>query len=122
VFRVADAAVAGRTDQALGLLRHALATVVDPVPMVAAVAVKIRSLAKVSAHGRGPSGALAKELGMAPWQVERAQRELSGWGEQGLATAVLAAAEADHAVKGGARDAVYAVEKFVLTVAQARGR
>ena len=57
---------------------------------------------------------------MAPWQVERAQRELSGWGEEGLATAVLALAEADTAVKGGGRDPVYAVERLLLTVAGAR--
>jgi DNA polymerase-3 subunit delta len=120
-FRVADAAVAGQADQALALLRHALATGADPVPLVAALAAKVRALAKVSAAGRGRSADLASALGMAPWQVDRARRELSGWREAGLATAVLAMAEADAAVKGGGRDPVYAVEKAVLTIAAARG-
>lgn len=120
-FRVADAAVAGQAEQALALLRHALATGADPVPLVAVLAAKVRALAKVSAAGRGRSTDLAPALGMAPWQVDRARRELSGWREPGLAIAVLALAEADAAVKGGGRDPVYAVEKAVLTVAAARG-
>lgn len=119
-FKVADAAVAGRADEALGLLRHALATGADPVPLVAAVAMKVRSLAKVSAAGRGRPADLARELGMAPWQVERARRELSGWDERGLAVAVTALAEADAMVKGGGRDPVYAVERLVLQVATRR--
>lgn len=120
-FRVADAAVAGQAEQALALLRHALATGADPVPLVAALAAKVRGLAKVSAAGRGRSSDLAAALGMASWQVDRARRELSGWREAGLATAVLALAEADAAVKGGGRDPVYAVEKAVLTISAARG-
>ncbi|HET9657103.1 MAG TPA: DNA polymerase III subunit delta [Kineosporiaceae bacterium] len=119
-FRVADAAVAGQADQALALLRHALATGADPVPLVAALAAKVRALAKVQAAGRGRSADLAAALGMAPWQVDRARRELTGWREAGLATAVLALAEADAAVKGGGRDPVYAVEKAVLTIAGSR--
>lgn len=121
-FRVADAAVAGRADQALSLLRHALATGADPVPLVAALAAKLRALAKVSTVGRaGRSADVAGELGMAPWQVDRARRELSGWAEPGLAEAILAVAEADTAVKGGGRDPVYAVERAVLTIARCRG-
>ncbi len=119
-FKVADATVAGQQDEALRLLRHALATGADPVPLVAAIAMKVRALCKVSAAGRGRAVDLARELAMAPWQVERAQRELRGWRDEGLATAVLALAEADAAVKGGGRDPVYAVERCVLTIASAR--
>src|SRR3954467_1490597 len=119
-FRVADAAVAGRAEQALSLLRHAIATGVDPVPLVAAVAAKVRALAKVQTASRGPSAAVAAELGMAPWQVDRARRELSGGAGAGLARAVLALAGADAAVKGAGRDPVFAVERAVLTVATGR--
>jgi DNA polymerase III subunit delta len=120
-FKVADAAVAGRADQALSLLRHALATGADPVPLVAALAMKLRALAKVSSVGRGRSADQAAALGMAPWQVDRARRELSGWTERGMADAIVAIAEADTAVKGGGRDPVYAVERAVLTIARSRG-
>jgi DNA polymerase III subunit delta len=120
-FRVADAAVAGRADQALSLLRHALATGADPVPLVAALAMKLRAMAKVSAVGRGRSADQAAALGMAPWQVDRARRELSGWTERGMADAIVAVAEADTAVKGGGRDPVYAVERAVVTIARSRG-
>ncbi len=120
-FRVADATVAGHPEQALALLRHALATGADPVPLVAAMAAKIRGMAKVSGAGRGRSVDLAGPLGMAPWQIDRARRELRGWNEDGLAAAILVLAEADTLIKGGGRDPVFAVERAVLSIAAARG-
>jgi len=116
-FQVADAAVAGDAARAVALLRHALATGVDPVPLVAALAVKLRTLAKVSAV-RGRAGA-ARELGLAPWQVERASAELRHWTPQSLAAAIMVVAQADAEVKGAMRDRSHAVERAVLRVAQA---
>lgn len=114
-FKVADAAVAGRQGEALVLLRHALASGADPVPVVAAFAMKIRGMAKV--HGAyGPSGQLASRLGMAPWQVDRAQREVRGWSEAGLGRCIEVVAETDAAVKGAERDAIYALERMVTTI------
>jgi DNA polymerase III subunit delta len=118
-FAVADAAIAGRFGQALGLLRHALATGADPVPMVAAFAMKLRTMAKVGGS-RGSGGQLAGQLGLAPWQIDRARRDLQGWNEEGLGRAILAVADADSQVKGAARDPIYALETLVRTVA-ARG-
>ncbi|WP_198393160.1 DNA polymerase III subunit delta [Brevibacterium yomogidense] len=114
-FKVADAACTGRTGDALSLLRHALATGADPVPVVAAVAMKLRNLAKVEGLSGSP-GSLAAELGMAPWQVDRARRESRAWNPVALGRAILAAADADAAVKGGGRDPVYAVEHLVAYV------
>lgn len=119
-FRVADAAVAGQRELALGLLRHAIDSGVDPVPLVAAVAMKLRTMVKVAAAGRGRSADVARQLGLAPWQVDRARRELQGWTPDGLAAGLLALAEADTAVKGGGRDPVYAVEKALVTITAAR--
>lgn len=119
-FRVADAAVEGRPGEAVALLRHAVATGTDPVPLVAALAAKLRTLAKVAAaRGRGLDP--ARDLGLAPWQVDKARRELRGWTPEGLAAAISAVARADAEVKGAGRDPVFAVERAVLTVARARG-
>ena len=119
-FKVADAAVAGNAGEALRLLRHAIATGVDPVPIVAVLAQQLRQLVKVGAAGRGRSADVARDLGMAPWQVDKARRGLSGWGPEGLAEAIQAVANADFEVKGGGRDPVYAVERAVLTITRAR--
>lgn len=119
-FKVADAAVAGNAGQALRLLRHAIATGVDPVPIVAVLAQQLRQLVKVGAAGRGRSADVARDLGMAPWQVDKARRGLSGWGPEGLADAIQAVANADFEVKGGGRDPVYAVERAVLTITASR--
>lgn len=119
-FRVADAAVEGRAGEAVALLRHAVATGTDPVPLVAALAAKLRVLAKVGAAG-GRGLEPVRDLGLAPWQVDRARRELRGWSPEGLAAAIRAVARADAEVKGAGRDPVFAVERAVLTVASSRG-
>jgi len=126
-FKVADSAIAGETDRALAMLRHALASGVDPVPIVAVLAMGLRSLAKVSAVGSARAADIARELSMAPWQVDKARKQLRCWSGPGLAAAIEAVAAADLAVKGGlpvrgrrAGDPVYAVEKAVLQIGTAR--
>jgi DNA polymerase-3 subunit delta len=120
-FRVADATIAGQSGEALRLLRHAIASGVDPVPIVAVLASQLRQLVRVGAAGRGSSAQVAKNLGMAPWQVDKARRAVNHWSAEGLAVAVQAVAAADFEVKGGGRDPVYAVERAILTVTRARG-
>jgi DNA polymerase-3 subunit delta len=115
-FAVADAAIAGRPGEALGLLRHALASGSDPVPMVAAFAMKIRTMAKL-AGARGSSNDLARQFGLQGWQVDRARRDLQGWTDEGLARAIEAIAAADAQVKGAGRDPVYALERMVGVIA-----
>jgi DNA polymerase III subunit delta len=117
-FKVADAAVAGDAGAAVALLRHALDTGADPVPVVAALALRLRTLARVAAIRGGAT--TARELGLQEWQVRNANRDLARWTPEGLATAITAVAQADADVKGGGRDPVYAVEKAVLTIARAR--
>lgn len=114
-FRVADTAIAGRHGESLILLRHALASGADPVPIVAAFASKLRTMAKVSGS-RASSGQLAKQFGLAPWQVDRARRDLQGWSEDGLGRSIALLAETDALVKGGGRDPVYALESMVSVV------
>lgn len=118
-FRVADAAVEGDAGRAVALLRHALSTGTDPVPLVAALAAKLRTLAKVAAsRGRGLDP--VRDLGLASWQVDRARRELAGWTPEAMAAAITAVARADAEVKGAGRDPVFAVERAVIAVATAR--
>lgn len=115
-FTVADTAIAGRYGEALVSLRHAIASGADPVPLVAAIASKLRTMARV--YGvRESSGALAARLGLKDWQVDRARRDLAGWDEAALQRAIQAAARADAEVKGASRDAVFAVERLVTVIA-----
>ncbi|UFS60756.1 DNA polymerase III subunit delta [Subtercola endophyticus] len=115
-FAVADSAIAGRYGEALALLRHALATGADPVPMVAAFAMKLRTMAKVLGT-RGGSGQLAGQLGLAPWQIDRARRDLQGWTGEGLGRSIQMLAETDENIKGATRDPVYSLERMIATVA-----
>lgn len=116
-FRVADSAIAGRHGEALVLLRHALSSGADPVPMVAAFASKLRTMAKLSGV-RGSSMQLAQQFGLAPWQVDRAKRDLQGWSDAGLGRSIEFVAETDAQVKGGGRDPVFALERMVGVIAR----
>ena len=115
-FRVADIAIAGRPGDALVALRNALESGSDPVPVVAAFASKLRVMARVMGDRRS-SAELAGSIGAAPWQIDRARRDLNGWSEGGLAAAIVAVADADANVKGATRDPVFALERMVSTVA-----
>ncbi|GAA1847002.1 DNA polymerase III subunit delta [Microbacterium koreense] len=115
-FTVADTAIAGRYGEALVALRHALASGADPVPLVAAIASKLRTMARVAGH-RESSSAIAARLGLKDWQVDRARRDLAGWNEESLGRAIQTAAQADVDVKGGSRDPVFALERLVTVIA-----
>lgn len=114
-FDVADAVIAGDTAGALVRLRHALASGADPVPIVAAFAMRFRQLAKVSTS-RSSENQAAKELGMAPWQVRNARRDLHRYTDERLGDAILTIAATDHAIKGAERSAIAALERMVRTL------
>jgi len=120
-FDVADIALDGNLAQALITLRGAIATGTDPVMITSALASALRGLAKVSGANRNiKSFELAGSLAMAPWQIDKARRQLSGWTPKGLIAAVAAVAAADADVKGAASDPIYALEKAISEIATAR--
>ena len=115
-FKIADEAIAGRIANALSLVRAGFDTGLNPVPMVAAIAMKLRTMAKVSDLG-GSDGQIAGQVGQAPWQVQAARRELRSWTDRELSAAIRLVAETDHLVKGASRDPEYAVERLVRRIA-----
>ena len=120
-FDVADATVDGNLSVALISLRSAIETGTDPVMVTSAIASSLRSLAKVSGSASGAkSFELAGQLGMAPWQIDKARRQLQGWTPRALSKAVQAIALADAQVKGAATDPIYALEKALATITAAR--
>jgi DNA polymerase-3 subunit delta len=122
-FDVADATLDGNLPVALVTLRSALETGTDPVMVTSAIASSLRNLAKVSGANRGSkSFELAGELGMAPWQIDKARRQLAAWTPRGIASAVEAVAAADADVKGASSDPIFALEKALATIAAARAK
>jgi DNA polymerase-3 subunit delta len=120
-FSVADRALEGNLAQALAQLRWALAVGTAPVLITSALARGLRSLAQVGAASRGKSGpALASELGMPLWMVDRARQQLRGWSPAGLARAHAAVALADAQVKGEGVSAGYALEHVISVIVECR--
>lgn len=121
-FKVADAALEGQIGHAIALLRHALATGVQPVAISASFGMKARQVARII-DGRLASGQIAAALGMAPWQAQRVSATARHWTPVNIAGAIELIARADAEVKGQARDADFAVERMVTKVAgMARSR
>ncbi|MCL2802841.1 MAG: DNA polymerase III subunit delta [Micrococcales bacterium] len=121
-FAVADSAIQGDAAKAIALARHAMSSGVDPLPLVAALAAKLRTLARVGGARRAGLNP-TKDLKVAPWQVQKAQRELHRWNGATLGQAIRAVARADAEIKGlgGAPGKVaraYAAERAILKVAQ----
>jgi len=120
-FDVADAVLDGKTDLALVTLRQALETGVDPVMIISALASSLRALAKVSGASRGlKSFELAGTLGLSPWQIDKARRQLAGWTPATLAGAVVALSQADADIKGAASDPIYALERSVIAISRSK--
>ncbi|MDO4917364.1 MAG: DNA polymerase III subunit delta [Rothia sp. (in: high G+C Gram-positive bacteria)] len=115
-FKVSDAAVAGDSRTALKLLRHALSTGVEPIPLVGALGMRMRNIARV--HGtRGNANHLAGELKLAPWQVEQAQRDSRRYSADDLKLILKVLADTDAQLKGEAAEPLYALEKAILAIA-----
>lgn len=115
-FKITDAALAGNAAEAIRLYRHGSSTGVDNVALVAAMVARIRTLAKLFNDPRSQSAA----IGLAPWQLDKARKELSSFTEQGLIDLVDLAAQTDADVKGAAREPDYSVEKLILAMSQAK--
>ena len=120
-FAIADAALYGRTAAALEELRWALDSGTPSVLVTSAFASGLRGLAKFTSAPRGLREAdLAREAGVPPWKLRVIREQARGWDDRGLASAIVAVAQADADVKGAASDAAYALERMVLKVTSAR--
>lgn len=119
-FSVADRALEGNLPEALAQLRWALAVGTAPVLISSALARGIRTLGQVgTARGKG-ADALAAELGMPAWKVDKVRQQLRGWNSAGLARAHSAVAQADADVKGEGASAGYALERAIRVIVASR--
>ena len=116
-YEVADAVMEAKRNEALVLLRQALATGTDPVLITSALAASVRTLAKVSGAGRGVKAFdLASSLALPPWQIDKARRQLAHWNPGLLANAVIHVAQADADIKGAAADPIHALERAIIAM------
>lgn len=119
-FSVAEKAMTGDRAAALEALRWAGHLGVANVLVADALADAVRTVARVSAAGRGDPYRMAGQLGMPPWKVKKALAQARGWQRDGLADALQVVADVNADVKGVAADAEYALERAVLAICAAR--
>ncbi len=122
-FNIADAVLAGELDRGLTLLRQSLEVGTPAVFIPPALASGLREIARVSAmtDTRSQSRAeLAKALQMPEWKLDRAQKLARSWSDDAIGRAMVAVAQADEGVKGGAVDAGYALEHAIFQIVEAK--
>jgi DNA polymerase-3 subunit delta len=118
-FNVADKAISGNTAQAIIAMRSAIEQGTDPIALIGALAMKLRTIAKASAVRAGMiSQAEAKTN---PWVLKNAMRQLSGWTSQGLGACIQMLAWADEQSKTNGGDPVYALERSIELISS-KGR
>ncbi len=121
-FAVADDAVNGRAEQALGKLRWALVTGVAPVLITSALANNLRGLGKYfdARDARLRDADLARAVGVPPWKLKDLARLSREWTPHAVAGAIQAVAVADAQIKGAGSDPGYALEQVVLAIVAKR--
>lgn len=120
-FAVAEKVVAGDRAAALESLRWAQQIGVPHVLVADALADAVRTIARVSAAGRGNPNHLAGELGMPPWKIRKAQGQSRGWSRAALTESMGIVARLNAEVKGAAADPDYAIERAALEIITAKG-
>ena len=112
-FKIADMALAGRQGEALALLGHGFNTGLDPVPVVAAIASKVRLMARIHSD----RSATPSSVGIESWKLARVRTDVQGWSDEALGGALQLIAQADAAAKGAERDPQYRIERLVTYLA-----
>ena len=93
------------------------------MPINAAFASGLRNIARVGGAPRTvrPED-VARDLGIAPFQVRKAKGQMVGWTGEGIAEAIEAVAVADEQIKGAGTDPVFALEQAIGAIVTARSR
>ncbi|MBB2954771.1 DNA polymerase-3 subunit delta [Bifidobacterium commune] len=109
-FAVADEVLAGNSVKAIIDMRAAIIQGIDPIALVGALAMKLRTLAKASAVR---SGSISKaEAKTNPWVLKNAMNQLNGWTSDGLSSCIQMLAWVDEQNKTGG-DSMYALERCI---------
>ncbi len=120
-FAVADAVLGGQYDVALEQLRWAFVNRTDPVLVTSAVASGLRGLARFKTAPKGlRQPDLAREIDVPQWKLKTLADQAHHWTPRGLAVAISAAARADADVKGAGGDRLWACERLIIAVDEAR--
>lgn len=116
-FDIADKAVGGDVAGSTEALRWARSRGVPHVLLADALAEAVHAIARVGPMSGDPYR-LAAELGMAPWKIQKAQKQSWRWTRDTVATAIRLVAALNADVKGAAADADYVLENTVRKVAE----
>lgn len=117
-FDVADLACSGQVRKAVASMRRAIQLGVEPVALAAVLSMKISAIARLYSHrGHLDKYALAGELRMPAFVVEKTASIARRWSGDSVSKAVIIAADLDAGLKsGGNRE--FLLENAIRQVAE----
>ncbi|MBV7294993.1 DNA polymerase III subunit delta [Corynebacterium sp. TAE3-ERU12] len=116
-FEVADLAVAGNVQQALGRLRRSMQLGTNQVLLASALTSAVGDISRLHAAAR-PGPADARTYGMPPWKLTKVHAVAQRWTTPMVASAVQVASRLDAEVKGEGHTPEFSLERAVIEIAR----
>lgn len=117
-FEIAELALSGDAEHALGKARRALQLGVSPVLLSSALTGMVGDIARLHAVQGVNSRRDAGTYGMPPWKLEKTLRVARKWSTPAVAEAQVVASKLEAAVKGASSEPEYVFEQTVLDIAR----
>ncbi|MDR3116588.1 MAG: hypothetical protein LBT91_01965 [Bifidobacteriaceae bacterium] len=121
IFEISDAVGSGETAKALDLYHNGIFVGIEPIAVIAVIAMQLRKIAKVQAivsKKLNPA-----DLKMTPWQVGSAKKYLPLWNTKNLSLSFYKLASVEQTVKTNSKiDKNYLVEQLIVDICSMAGR
>ncbi|MDR3152355.1 MAG: hypothetical protein LBT85_02720 [Bifidobacteriaceae bacterium] len=115
IFEISDAVGSGQTAKALDLYHNGIFVGIEPIAVIAVIAMQLRKIAKVQAivsKKLNPA-----DLKMTPWQVGSAKKYLPLWNTKNLSLSFYKLASVEQTVKTNSKiDKNYLVEQLIVDI------
>jgi DNA polymerase-3 subunit delta len=115
IFEISEAVATGNMSKALDLYQNGIFTGLEPIAIIAVVAMQLRKVAKVSVMAS--KKLKPEDLKMTPWQVSSVKPYLSKWNTANLSKAFYKLAHIEEVVKTNSKiDKNYLVEQLIIDI------
>ncbi|MDR2799448.1 MAG: hypothetical protein LBB07_02380, partial [Bifidobacteriaceae bacterium] len=115
IFEISEAVSAGDIKTALNLYQNGIFTGLEPISVVAVIAMQLRKIAKVAAVVKRTIK--ADDLKMAPWQIAQTKKYLPLWSTKTLSKSFYDLARTEELLKTNSKiDKNYLVEQLIINI------
>lgn len=115
IFEISEAVSAGDTKRALSLYQNGIFTRLEPISVVAVIAMQLRKIGKVAAMSKRKLK--PEDIKMAPWQAAQTKKYLPLWSTKTLSKSYYNLARVEELLKTNSKiDKNYLVEQLIVDI------